>query len=424
MLTHGTSLVTCALYPCQKGHDSFRLTLTHKILAKIGKTRDNSHYYFDACIMPLPTPDDDAKAISTTLQHTIRQTIAAQNGWISFSDYMRMALYTPGLGYYSAGSIKLGQTGDFTTAPEITPLFGMTLANTIAPVLRLTQGDMLELGAGSGRLAVHMMQALEQQHSLPEHYRILEVSADLRQRQQAYIAQYLPHLQHRFVWLDTLPTAFNGVIVGNEVLDAMPCHLVYQQDGILLERGVSLDSQANFIFHDRQLTSPSLLAATAHLTLPDRYLTEIQLEAQGFISSLAHTLNQGLILLIDYGFEAREYYHAQRSTGTLMCHYRHHMHSDPFFYPGLQDITTHIDFTALNEVAEQAGLTLSGYATQAQYLMDAGLFALLAHYNQHEASWYPVSQAVQLLTSPAEMGEIFKCIALTKHMSLPLPGFY
>jgi SAM-dependent MidA family methyltransferase len=372
--------------------------------------------------MPLPIPDNIAKAISTTLQQRIRHTIQAEHGWISFSDYMRMALYTPGLGYYSAGSIKLGLQGDFTTAPEITPLFGMTLANTIAPVLMQTKGDILEFGAGSGRLAVSIMQALAQQHTLPGRYAILEVSADLRERQQAYIRQHVPHLYPQFVWYDTLPNNFNGVMLGNEVLDAMPCHLIYQQHGTLFERGVSMNTEADFIFQDQPLTNPALQAALSHLILPNGYLTEIQLEAQGFIHSLAQSLHQGIILLIDYGFEEEEYYHPQRCNGTLMCHYRHHMHTDPFFYPGLQDITTHINFTALNKTAEHAGLHLAGYATQAQYLLAAGLFDRVTT-AQNDASWYPISQAIQLLTSPAEMGDIFKVIAFSKPISFVLPGF-
>jgi SAM-dependent MidA family methyltransferase len=371
--------------------------------------------------MSLPTPDNVAKAISAQLQHQICQAIQAQQGWISFSDYMRMALYTPGLGYYSAGSIKLGAQGDFTTAPEITPLLGMTLTHTIAPILKQTQGNILEFGAGSGRLAVSIMQTLAQQNTLPSHYAILEVSADLRQRQQIYIQQQLPNLYPRFVWYDTLPNNFNGVILGNEVLDAMPCHLLYQHNNQWLERGVSLDTAANFIFQDQALTHPVLQAAVSHLTLPSPYLTEIQLETQGFIRSLAQTLDQGAILLIDYGFEEAEYYHPQRCHGTLMCHYRHHMHTDPFFYPGLQDITTHIDFTALSKTAELAGLELAGYATQAHYLLAAGLLNWVTP--EDKASWYPISQAIQLLTSPAEMGDIFKVIAFSKNMSFPLPGF-
>lgn len=363
--------------------------------------------------MPLPIPGDDAKAISTQLQAMIRDDIVTQNHWISFSDYMRMALYTPNLGYYSAGSVKFGPSGDFTTAPEISPLFGMTLANTIGPVIQENQGNILELGAGSGRLAVSLLSQLEKQHALPKKYFILEVSADLRERQQSYIHKHLSHLSHLFCWLDTLPTHFDGVILGNEVLDALPCHLIYQEAGELFERGVSLDSSQHFIFQDKP--APSYLkTAAAKLDLPDHYLTEIQLEAQGLIQSLGNILQKGIILLVDYGFEAHEYYHPERNKGTLMCHYQHHMHTDPFFYPGLQDITTHINFTALTQSAEKAGLILVDYATQAQYLLEAGLLSLLEDYSQDDKNWYPISQAVQILTHPAEMGEMFKVVIFEK----------
>lgn len=374
--------------------------------------------------MSLPIPDADAKIISSKLQQLIVQTIHARGGWISFSEYMRLALYAPGLGYYSAGSAKLGPGGDFTTAPEISPLFGQTLANTVAPVLKQGAGNnILEFGAGSGRLAVTIIEALEQQQALPGTYYILEVSPDLRQRQREYIRTHLPRLADRFQWLEYLPAEFTGVMLGNEVLDAMPCHLISQHDDILLERGVSLDTKQALIFQDQPITSQALQEATRHLSLATPYVTEVQLEAQGFIKSLAQILQKGVILLIDYGFEDSEYYFPQRNTGTLMCHYRHHMHTDPFFYPGLQDITTHIDFTAFYREALAAGLDLLGFDTQANYLIQAGLPDLLTGPGSNGADWYPISQAIQLLTSPAEMGEIFKVIAFGKGVTPALPGF-
>ena len=364
--------------------------------------------------MSLPIPNDHAKAMSAQLQQHIREAINTHDDWISFSDYMRMALYTPQLGYYSTGSVKLGINGDFTTSPEISPLFGMTLANTVGPVVQTSQGNILELGAGSGKLAVSLLAQLEKQNIFPKEYLILEISADLRERQKAYIAKKLPHLAHLFHWIDTLPTDFHGVILGNEVLDALPCHLIYHENGQLFERGVSLSHDQRFIFQDKP-AAPYLRKATSFLHLPDNYLTEIQLEAQGLIKSLGNTLQKGIILLIDYGFEAHEYYHPERSTGTLMCHYQHHMHSDPFFYPGLQDITTHIDFTSLNQAAEQVGLSLVEYTTQAQYLIKAGLPKLLEEYSPESKDWYSISQAAQILTHPAEMGEIFKVITFGKN---------
>jgi SAM-dependent MidA family methyltransferase len=371
--------------------------------------------------MAIPLPPPEAQIISDQLHTHIQQVILAQEGWISFSDYMRMALYTPGLGYYAANSLKFGADGDFTTAPEITPLFGQTLANTAAVIVSETKGDILEFGAGSGKLAIHLMQALAQKQCLPRHYFILDLSADLRARQQTLIQATLPHLYDRFVWLEKLPIHFEGLMLGNEVLDAMPCHLIYQQNDQRFERGVSLNATQQFIFSDKPLAHPQLLTASAHLTLPNDYLTEIQLEAQGFIKSLADILTKGVMLFIDYGFEEQTYYHPQRHQGTLMCHYRHHAQQDPFLYPGLQDITTHIDFSAIWRVAEAAGLTLAGFDTQAHYLLAAGLTEQL--HDTSQAQWYRASQAIQLLTSPAEMGELFKVIALSKNITQAMPGF-
>lgn len=370
--------------------------------------------------MPLPEPHEEAKALSQELQALIHQRIKTQKGWISFSDYMRMALYTPRLGYYSAGSIKLGQKGDFITAPEITPLFGMTLANSLLPSLKATQGNILELGAGAGTMAVNIMRALEEKNGLPSKYTILEISADLRHRQEAYIQTQLPHLFSRFEWLNNLPTCFDGVIIGNEVLDALPCHLIHQKAGQVVERGVSVNQEGRFIFQDQPLNTPALIEISTSFDLPDEYTSEVQLEAQGLITSLGNILQSGVILLIDYGFESDEYYHPERNSGTLICHYQHHMHTDPFFYPGLQDITTHIDFTAITRAALKAGLTLVDYTTQAQYLLEGGLFETLSHYSTDHPEWHKISQAVQILTHPAEMGEMFKVITFAKNLQLNL----
>lgn len=368
--------------------------------------------------MPLLEPNEEAKALSQELQALIYQRIKTQKGWISFSDYMRMALYTPRLGYYSAGSVKLGQKGDFITAPEITPLFGITLVNSLLPALNTTQGNILELGAGTGTLAVSIMRALEEKNGLPTKYIILEISADLRQRQEAYIQAELPHLFSRFEWLNSLPASFEGVIIGNEVLDALPCHLIHQKLGQVFERGVSVNKEGKLIFQDQPLKNQALIEMSTSFDLPNDYTSEIQLEAQGLITSLGQILHSGLILLIDYGFERDEYYHPERNTGTLMCHYQHHMHTDPFFYPGLQDITTHIDFTAITLAAVKAGLTLLDYATQAQYLLEAGLFEALSYYSPDHPDWHKISQAVQILTHPAEMGEMFKMITFAKNLKL------
>jgi len=371
----------------------------------------------------LPEPSAEALQHSRQLTRLIQQDIAHHNGWISFARFMELALYSPGLGYYSAGAAKFGAAGDFVTAPEISSLFGRTLARQVAQVLQLTGGNVLEAGAGSGRLALQLLSELEKLDSLPTQYFILEVSADLQKRQHAYLNLQAPHLANRVVWLDALPASFNGVILGNEVLDAMPAHLVsWHADG-LHERGVTLHPNT-FAWHDQPLTQGILFEAASEIQAPSDYVSEINLAARGFIASLAHILQNGIILMIDYGFGESEYYHPQRAQGTLMCHYRHHAHADPFYLPSLQDITAHVDFSAIALAGIDNGLQLLGYTTQASFLLNCGITDVLAETSPENAGAYlPLANQAQKLLSPAEMGELFKVIALGKNFSGPLTGF-
>ncbi len=394
----------------------------------------------------LPAPSPEAAQHSTRLTEFIRQDIAAQGGWISFARYMELALYAPGLGYYTAGAHKFGAAGDFTTAPELSPLFGRTLARQVAEIIAHSAPHILELGAGSGKLAADILAELEQLGSLPDSYAILEVSADLRARQQAQIRERLPHLLDRVHWLDTLPERFSGAIVANEVLDALPVHLVHlhnvdvgrdlsrhggvginpdlqSHDRAINERGVAASGRG-FIWQERAISDDALLDAAQKISVPGDYVSEICLAARGLINSLAQRLEQGAMLFIDYGFGAREYYHPQRSSGTLMCHYRHHAHDDPFFLPGLQDITAHVNFTGIAECGIDAGLELIGYTSQAFFLINCGITELLQDTSPEKLRDYlPLSAQLQKLTSPAEMGELFKVIALGKKMANPLRGF-
>ena len=371
----------------------------------------------------LPSPSSPALAHSQKLAEVIHAEIIAQEGWIPFSRFMELALYAPGLGYYSAGLEKFGEGGDFVTAPEISPLFGRTLARQMAQVLHETQGDILELGAGSGKLAAQVLLELERLGCLPEHYWILDVSASLRERQQKTIQQLPSHLAGKVTWLESLPTRFNGVILGNEVLDALPVHLVFQGSDQLCERGVGL-LDMNLQWQDMPLSSGALFDAAQALRLPPDYLTEINLAASGLISTLANCLESGLMLWVDYGFPRAEYYHPQRHGGTVMCHYRHHAHADPLIFPGLQDITSHVDFTAVAEAAANQKLQLLGYTTQTQFLINCGITELLAETSPEDvAAYMPQVAAVQKLLSPAEMGELFKVIALGKGIEVPLIGF-
>ncbi|WP_137939142.1 SAM-dependent methyltransferase [Chitinivorax sp. B] len=370
----------------------------------------------------LPKPSAEALAHSQNLLSYIRNHIDQYDGWLSFADYMADALYAPGLGYYTAGSAKFGGAGDFITAPEMTPIFGRVLARQVIEAFQHTARHVLEFGAGSGKLALDILRELAALGQLPDRYYILDVSADLKERQWQTFQHDL-HLLKHVEWIDQIPESFNGVVLGNEVLDAMPARLVHHTEGGWLERGV-IWQQDQLAFEDRPLSHPSLIAHCETLDVSAPYLTEISLTNRGFIKSLADHLRQGIILLIDYGFGASEYYHPQRDQGTLMCHYRHHAHGDPFFLPGLQDITVHVDFSAIAHTAVDHGLDFLGYTTQAMFLLGGGLQSVLAECDQTvPKTWLPITNAVQKLTSPAEMGELFKVIGLGKGVSYTPSGF-
>lgn len=375
--------------------------------------------------MELPAPTAEALAHSARLQALIRDDIRAASGSIPFARYMALALYAPGLGYYMAGSRKLGADGDFVTAPELSALFGQTLAREAAEVLAVPGCDaVLEIGAGSGALAAALLEELERLDRLPAQYLILELSPDLRARSRDTLAARVPHLVERVAWLNQLPPRFSGFILGNEVLDAMPCALVSTRDGEILETHVRTTAAGGFETVDRT-PEPAVLAAARPLALPPQgYRSELQLEAQAFLRTLGGVLERGVALFFDYGFPQREYYHPQRSTGTLMCHYRHRAHADPFLYPGLQDITTHVDFTAMAAAARAGGLALAGYATQAQFLINCGITDVLARTSAADVRAYaPLAAGVQKLLAPSEMGELFKVIAFTRQWDLPLKGY-
>ena len=376
--------------------------------------------------MNLPSPSPEASAHSQTLITAIASEIGAVGGWISFARFMEMALYHPGLGYYTAGARKFGAAGDFVTAPEMTAYFGRAMARQVAQVMASSAPYLLEVGAGSGRLAADLLLELERLDALPVHYDILDLSADLRERQQATLAAAVPHLLGRVRWLDRLPEAFSGVVVANELLDAMPAHIVaWREDGIF-ERGVGLDRQGGFTWNE-QPASGALLAAAEEIgrqcSLPPGYESEISLAARAWSAEWAHRLQLGALLLIDYGFPRREFYHQQRGRGTLMCHYRHHSHPDPFYLPGLQDVTVHVDFTAIIAAADAAGLDLLGYTSQGQFLLNCGILDLLASEPTDTTDYIRAAGAINKLLMPHEMGELFKVIAIGRGIDQPLRGF-
>ncbi len=376
----------------------------------------------------LPAPSAEAQKHSQQLISLIQKTIKEQKGWISFAEFMHLALYAPNLGYYSAGSQKFGDSktggGDFVTAPQISPLFAQTLSNQIAQILNITRGNILELGAGTGKLAADILLTLAESGSVPTKYLILEVSDHLRQVQQETLLSKLPKdLVQRVEWLTELPVNFNGVVIGNEVLDAIPVHIVHAKDEGLYERGIAIDGD-EFAWQDKALSEPRLLELVSKLNLHEGYMTEVCPAASGLIASLANVLEQGIILMIDYGFSAREYYHPQRNQGTLMCHYQHYAHIDPLIYIGLQDITAHVNFSQIAMLCDPHGIRLAGYASQAQFLMNCGILELMSQVSPHDMARYaPLAAAAQKLLSPAEMGDLFKVIALSKNIDEPLLGF-
>ena len=366
----------------------------------------------------MPSPSPEAMAHSDRLAALLRAEIDAAGGWIGFDRYMELALYAPGLGYYAAGARKFGggaEGGDFVTAPEISPLFAGALATQVTQVFGHTPPCIVEFGAGTGRLARDLLAALDARRVPVERYSIVELSADLRQRQRGLLAD--PRVQ----WLDAPPAGFAGVIVANEVLDVMPVRLFVRERGALTERGVALRDGA--LAFDGRPADASLAEAVAEIeaetgALPDGYGSEISLTARGWMRSAGRWLSRGALLAIDYGFPRREYYHPQRLMGTLMCHYRHHAHADPLWLPGLNDITAHVDFTAMAQAAQEGGLQVLGYTSQAHFLLNCGLLDLLKRERTPAAA-----NAAHRLISEAEMGELVKVLAVGRGIDEPLLGF-
>lgn len=439
----------------------------------------------------LPEPTPEALEHQKKLLEHLSQLFERRKGVIPFADFMHQALYAPGLGYYSAGSLKFGSQGDFVTAPEISALFGECLAHQCEQILThlrnptrdnekqntknnpiknentneninekitpktkdIAPAIILELGAGSGKMASDLLKALARTHALPCEYWILEVSADLKSRQQAWLNEHNPEYFSKIRWLDSLPQEpFKGVILANEVLDAMPVHVFQIHNNQILEgmvttrsnshdksamitthansndkSAVELDINYQWQYDFRPSETPQfeqqvkdLLDRLPH-ALPHPYISEVNLGLNGWVKSLSECFAQGVMLFIDYGFPMHEYYHPSRHMGTLMCHYRHHPHSDPFKNVGLQDITAHVDFTALALAAEQYGLTIEGFTHQAGFLLDNDLMGIAEKYTHIHP--IKLSQQIQQLTQPHEMGELFKVMALGKNVDFQLDGF-
>jgi SAM-dependent MidA family methyltransferase len=371
----------------------------------------------------LPSMTTEEAVHSSSVVRAIRERIEAAGGWVPFDVFMELALYAPGLGYYTAGGTKIGRGGDFTTAPEVSDLFSQCVARQCAEVLGSGGGSVLELGAGTGRMAGVVLTTLGSLGTLPERYFILEVSADLRERQRERIRRLPAELRERVVWLDALPAmAFRGVILANEVLDALPCQRVVVRDGEVRALGVAAGpgSHAAADFVEREGRADAAVieawrAVAAVAGFSDAYRTEVCTRIEPWIASLSDCLESGLVLLFDYGLPRAHYYHPQRTNGTLRCHFKQRAHDDPFINVGVQDITAWVDFTRVAEAADAAGLQVRGFATQAAFLLGLGIEGMVSDVRL-------ASEARQLLM-PGEMGEAFKAMALTRGFDAPLSGF-
>ena len=386
----------------------------------------------------LPPLSPEERRHSRSLAALIRAQLAAAGGWLSFERFMELALYAPGLGYYSAGSVKIGVGGDFVTAPEVSDLFNRCVARQCAEILTVTGGEILELGAGTGRMAATVLTALAAQGVLPQRYAILEVSADLAARQRARLAQLPPQLRERVVWLERLPeTPLQGVMLANEVADCLPCRRFTWRDGAVRELGVALAAAVGgngacgeeISFREQCAPADAALAraceallASLQGELPQGYASEVCLRVEPWIASLSECLGRGVLLLCDYGLPRRHYYHRERASGTLRCHFKQRAHADPYINVGVQDITAWVDFTRIAEAALAADLTLAGFATQAGFLLAAGLEALVAEAGD-SAQRARLAGEARRLVLPEEMGEAFKFMALTRGYDSPLSGF-
>ncbi len=370
----------------------------------------------------MPVPESDALDASQALAAHIKSQIAGRGGWISFAEYMQNALYAPGLGYYTGGAAKFGSAGDFVTAPSLGPLFAQTFARQVAELVARSAPEILEFGAGGGELAGDLLAELARLGCVIDRYSILEPGPELAGRQRATILSLAPESTAKVAWLDRMPDRFRGVMIANEVVDAMPVQAVAWREEGIFERGVEFE--AGRLAWAERPASGEVLEAARDLGIAPPYASEIALAARAWMRSVAESIEKGALLVIDYGFPAREFYHPQRSTGTLMCHYRHRAHADPFLYPGLQDITAHVDFSALAASGKAAGLDILGYATQSSFLVNCGVTGVLDRTDAADVKRYaPLAAIAQKLLSPAEMGELFKVLCVGRGVAPGLAGF-
>lgn len=373
--------------------------------------------------MTLPLPSPAAQQSSANLQTLLAEEIKKYGNWIPFSRFMELVLYAPQYGYYTGGSHKIGNNGDFITAPTLTPLFARTLARQLQELLPQTAGNIYEFGAGTGQLAADLLNNLSDGIN---RYYIIEISPELAARQKDLIQTLAPQAAQKIIHLSALPETFDGIIIGNEVLDAMPVEIIRKDEGSSFEHvGVCLDND-RFTYsarplHDLQL---SALASLYFPKISSPYTSELHPQQYAFIRTLASRLEHGCMIFIDYGFDAAQYYHSQRDQGTLIGHYRHHVIHNPFDFIGLVDLTAHVNFTDIAQAGTDAGLDLIGYLPQSHFLLNLGITELLAQTGKtNSAAYIREAAAVQKLIDQHEMGELFKVIAFGKNINIDWTGF-
>jgi len=380
--------------------------------------------------LDLPEPTAEEKQHTQKMLDYIKQQIETAGGWIDFAHYMQLALYAPRLGYYSGGQQKFGESGDFITAPEVSPLFAQTLAKPVAEVLsKMAGGCVIEFGAGSGKLAADLLAELQLQNALPEKYLIIELSAELKHRQQQTLQQYIPELIDCVEWLNALPEKpLNAVVLANEVLDAMPVQRFVNTAQGMQTLGVGLSN--NVLHFTEAAASRDLAHSVKHIeqdidrAFSEGYTAEINLNIQPWLQSISDILNQGAVYLIDYGYPRSEYYAIERHMGTMMCYYRHRALEDVFYLPGLMDITAFVDFTAVAEAGLEAGFDINGFTSQANFLINCGLAQRVEQQMSDDIKkQIPLVQQMKTLTLPSEMGERFKVMGLNKNLDMIVPGF-
>ena len=371
----------------------------------------------------MPKAPQNEIDLSEQLKTKIIQFIHSNQGWMSFDRFMDFALYDPELGYYTGALRKFGEKGDFVTASEISNFFAKTLCIQFKEIFQSVSKSIIEIGAGSGQFALQVIQSLSSDHENINHYFILEISPSLRKQQYELLTKNLPsHLFSKIQWIDEIPKEYEGIIFCNEFLDALPVELIKKDSGMYYQKGIGIENDL-LVWKEKPIDDISNYEEIDLKNLPDDYVAEYPLYIKNWLKKISQSLNKGIVFIIDYGFNQREYFHEQRSQGTLMCHFKHYAHDNPLIQVGIQDITTHVNFSYVAREASKLGLNITGFISQANFLINCGILNLLETINLEDRALYMKSVSeVQKLLSPSEMGDLFKVMTLEKNIDIDLLG--